>query len=248
MAAVGLGDTHNFAHTTDDLVRISLTVDLDSPGSDDLVQLAEGGILEDRSQIIDRQDRPGVKYAHFIQNGDPSRRKREGDEPLQALASANATAQALSPNSAFIVYLSDGVVYSVSATGETEAIEIIAEVGNRLRTAFAPDSSEVAVIGRGGRLSRSPLDLTGAGQVIDPERAAEAWIGYSGNEMSTRDELRLVWLSGSDEAVQDRLKVAPIGAAEATTLVDGGVSAWLAVPGSTDIMYVQSAELRRIAP
>ncbi len=248
MGAAGLGDTHNFAFMGQDLVRISLTADLDNLGENDLVTLAQGGLLEDHSQIIDRQDRPGVKYAHFIQNGDPSRRKREGDEPLQALADANATAQSLSPDSAHLIYLSDDAVHAVSAVGDSAALELIAEAGNRLRNAFAPDSSEVAVVGRGGRLYRSRLDTAGASQLVDPERASEAWFGYNGNPMTPRDELRLVWLSGSDEAVQDRLKTAPLDAAEAITLVDGGVSAWLAIPGSADILYVQSGKLHRATP
>lgn len=248
MGLAGLGDTHNFAFMANDLVRISLTADFQNPGMNDLVILAEGGLLDDHSQIIDRQDRPGVKYAHFIQNGDPARRKREGDEPLHVLATANATAQSVSPDLAHIIYLSDGAVFSVSAVGEGEAIEIIAEAGNRLRNAFAPDSSEIAIVGRQGRLSRAPLTVAEAAQLIDSERASETWFGYNGGGETPHEELRLVWLSGSDEAVQDRLKAAALDAAEPTTLVDGGVSAWLPIADSADILYVREAELRRITP
>jgi len=248
MGASGLGDTHNFAFMGDRLVRISLDANLTALADGDLTELASGGLLADHSQIIDRQDRPGVKYAHFIQNGAPSRRKREGDEPLQALATANATAQRLSPDSARILYLSDGAVFSVSAVGDGAALELVSDAGNRLRQAFAPDSSEVAIVGRGGRLSRSPLDRAGMAQLLDPERTAESWFGYSGDDSLPDSAVRLVWLSGSDEAVQDRLKVAPLGSGDASTLVSAGVSAWLAIPRSADILYVQGAELRRTTP
>jgi hypothetical protein len=114
MAPTGLGDTHNFALnvTGDRLVRI----ELDTGVIAEIVP-AGSGLLPGTAHIFDREEAPGKKYVYFIQNGDPSRRIREGTEPIEVLAVANAIAQAMSPDLATIVFLSDQQLFAVSAEG-----------------------------------------------------------------------------------------------------------------------------------
>jgi hypothetical protein len=249
MAGSGLGDTHNFAFAGDRLVRIMLETRVDAPGDGDIVELAADGLLEDHSQIIDRQDMPGIKYAHFIQNGNLMRRKREADEPLQQIAAANAIGQGITPDTQQIVYLSDDAVYSVSAVGDGEPVELIEDTGGvmRFRYVIAADSSEIAVLARGSRLWRSPVTESGAAVLLDVDQVAEASLGYNTPRNSDADESRLIWLSGTEET-RDRLQSAAVGAEAPTTLVESDVRAWVAIPDSGDILYIQGTELHRATP
>lgn len=249
MSVSGLGDTHNFAFAGDRLVRIMLETRVDEPSDGDIVELAPDGLLEDHSQIIDRQDMPGVKYAHFIQNGNLMRRKREADEPLQRIAEANAIGQGITPDTQQIVYLSDDAVYSVSALGDKEPVELIEDTGGvmRFRHVISADSSEIAVLARGSRLWRAPVSQSGAAVLLDSDQVAEASLGYNTPRSSEADAARLIWLSGTEDT-RDRLQSATIGSDSATTLVESDVSTWISIPDSADILYVQDAELRRITP
>jgi hypothetical protein len=237
-------DTHNFAFGTDRLVRVKLEADIENPVDDDLVELAQGGLLADRSQLIDREDAPGIKYCHFIQDGDLKRRIRDAETPTETLTTGNATAQSISPDLSRIVYLDSGSIGSVSAVAQGEPIVIIPDVGNaqQLRASFAPDSSEVAVVISGNRLARAPLDRADASSLVD--EAAVAEVGYNAVEGAAA---RLLWLSGSRD-LRDQLRAAPLGDGPAVTLVDSGASAWLPIAGSADVLVVRGGALERLTP
>jgi hypothetical protein len=125
MAPTGLGDTHNFAFNGDRLVRVQL----DTGAIAELVP-AGSGLLPGTDHLFDREESPGVKYAHFIQNGDPSRRIREGTSPTEVLATANAVAQVLSRDITTVLYLSDQQLFAVSAVGGGAAARPLTTAAN----------------------------------------------------------------------------------------------------------------------
>jgi hypothetical protein len=179
------------------------------------------------------------------------RRKREADEPLQQLAEANAIGQGITPDTQQIVYLSDDAVYSVSAVGDGAPVELIEDTGGimRFRYVISADSAEIAVLARGSRLWRAPVTESGGAVLLDADQVAETSLGYTTpqNADTNPEAVRLVWLSGSEDT-RDRLQSAVLGADAPTTLVESDVSAWLAVPESPDILYLQGTELRRVTP
>ena len=144
MAPTGLGDTHNFALHDDRLVRI----ELDTGVIAELVP-AGSGLLAGNAHLLDREDAPGKKHVYFIQNGDPSRRIREGTEPTEVLATANAVAQAMTPDLLTILYLSDQQLYAVSAEGGGAAARPLVSETNaetKLNLAFSTTTRDVAYV------------------------------------------------------------------------------------------------------
>jgi hypothetical protein len=141
MAPTGLGDTHNFALnvTGDRLVRI----ELDTGAIAEIVP-AGSGLLPGTHHIFDREEAPGKKYVYFIQNGDPTRRIRDATEPSEVLATANAVAQAMSPDLATIVFLSDQQLFAVSAEGGGALVRPLSQEPNsadRLNVVFSRNTA-----------------------------------------------------------------------------------------------------------
>jgi len=144
MAPTGLGDTHNFAFNADRLVRVQL----DTGAIAELVP-AGSGLLPGTDHLFDREESPGVKYAHFIQNGDPSRRIREATSPTEVLATANAVAQVLSRDITTVLYLSDQQLFAVSAVGggaPSRPLATAANTTNTLNIVFSETTRDFAYV------------------------------------------------------------------------------------------------------
>jgi hypothetical protein len=142
MAPTGLGDTHNFALNGDRLVRVQL----DTGAIAELVP-AGSGLLAGTDHIFDREESPGVKYVHFIQNGDPCRRIREGTSPTEVFATANAVAQVLSRDLTTVLYLSDQQLFAVSAVGGGASARPLATAPNtatKLNIVFSETTRDFA--------------------------------------------------------------------------------------------------------
>lgn len=234
MAPVGLGDTHNFAFAGERLVRVELD-------TGDTVELVASGLLEGAEHLIDREDSPGVKYAHFIVDGNPSRRIRDATAPLETLAEANATAQVLSPDGKTIIYASDAALWAVSAIGASGPIELIADTGTLADfvVAFAPDSSEVALRVASGGLRRAPLDGQQPSAQVEAAQVIPDSLAYNG------DGSQLLWITGTSGS-PGTLRTASRGTGGASTVAANVVS-WMPIPASSDVFYVAEGRLIRRA-
>ena len=230
MAPVGLGDTHNFAFDGEKLVRVKLE-------DGKRTVLVETGLLNDPSQLLEREHAPGEKFAHFIVNGNPSRRDRNAEQATETLATANAIAQALSPDNNVLIYLSDNKLFSVPAVGGAAPVELISDTGalSELVVAFAPDSSELAMRVADGGLVRSPLTAGGAAVTLEAAPVLPESIAYSA------DGAQLLWITQNGT-----LRAAALSAGEARTLAEN-VSLWVAIPGGNQIAYVAGGKLQRTA-
>lgn len=175
MAPVGLGDTHNFAFEGERIVRVELAT-----GTEVELVPAGAGLLPAVSHLIEREDAPGVKYLHYIVNGDPARRIREATQPAEVLATANATAQVMTPDTGRLVYLSDGNVFSVPAVGGATPLQLLADSGltQELAVAFAPDSASMALLDATSGLWWTPVDRADAAVALDTDVRAGS-VGYT---------------------------------------------------------------------
>jgi len=237
MAPIGLGDTHNFAFTEDALVRVELE-------TGERVVLADREALTDETGLIEREDAPGVKYAHFIADGNPSRRIRDASEPLETLAEANASHQALSLDNETIVFASDGKLWAVSARGGSAPVELIADAGavSELVVAFPLNGSEVAFRDADGRLHRAPIDGSGPATLLDDGVALADSIGY--NAVGTR----LIWISSGPGPADTLRSVAAGSSSEESETLSDDVSAWWPIPGSADVLYLTAGEIKPVTP
>jgi endonuclease YncB( thermonuclease family) len=231
MAPVGLGDTHNFAFDGDRVVRVELQT-----GSKVELVPAGAGLLPGISHLIEREDAPGVKYLHYIVNGDPSRRIREATAPEEALAKANATAQMMTPDTARIVYLSDGDVFSVSAVGGKAPLRLLANSGltDQLAAFFAPDSASMAVLDARSGLWLVPLDRADDALALDADVRAGS-VGYTPGG-------HLLWLTQAGV-----LKALAPAATEPVELASG-VDAWWPPKAGEELLYASGSLLFRRSP
>jgi hypothetical protein len=231
MAPVGLGDTHNFAFEGDRVVRVELQT-----GSKVELIPAGAGLLPGVSHLIEREDAPGVKHLHYIINGDPARRIREGDQPEEVLAKANATAQIMTPDTLRIVYLSDGDVFSVPAVGGKDPLRLLAGTGltDQLAPAFAPDSASLAVLDARSGLWRVPLDRADAALALDTDVRTGS-VGYTPGG-------HLVWLN--QNGVLKALAPTATDPVELASSVD----AWWPPKAGDELLYASGSLLFRRSP
>lgn len=229
LAPIGLGDTHDFAVHDDQLVRVELetgkTVELVPAGA---------GLLPGMEHIFDREDAPGKKYVYYIQNGDPTRRLREGtDEPL-VLADANAVAQALSADLATLLYLSDGKLYGVPAEGgESTVLVEEANDATTLDLTFTATENELGYR-VGGSLYRVSLSNLSS-EVVATDVAGASKIAYDGRGTA------LVILD------HGRLERVAAGATE-PALVKESVEQFWPIPSSESLLVLADGELQVITP
>jgi hypothetical protein len=228
MAPVGLGDTHNFAFEGDRIVRVELA-------TGDEVELvpAGAGLAPGVSHLIEREDAPGVKYLHYIVNGDPSRRIREGTQPAEVLASANATAQIMTPDSERVVYLSDGDVFSVAAVGGEPPVQLLRDSGlsEVLAVTFAPDSANLALLDAGSVLWRVRVDGENAAVALDTE-VRPGRVGYTPGGY-------LLWLTQAGV-----LKALAPSSTEPVELASD-VDAWWPPKAGDEVLYASGSLLLR---
>ena len=193
MGAAGLGDTHDFAFMGDRLVRIALEANLTALGDGDLTELASGGLLAD-NQSIDRQDRPG---SNTHTSSRTARRRGESEKGTSRSRCWPRRMQGAAAEPGFSAHpVSERRIRVLGFRGRRRPRPgVDLDAGNRLRR-LRPRFLRGRNHRRGGRLSRSPLDQAGLAQVLDAERAAEDWFGYSGADSVPSSEVRLVWLSG----------------------------------------------------
>jgi hypothetical protein len=231
MAPVGLGDTHNFALDGDRVVRVELE-------TGDAVELvaAGAGLLPGISHLFEREDAPGVKHLHYIINGDPSRRIREGTAPEETLATANATAQLITPDAERVIYLSDGDVFSVPAVGGEEPLKLLAESGltEELAVAFAPDSKALALRDADAALWWVPVDSEDAARALDTDVRAGS-VGFTPGGY-------LLWV-----AQDGALKALAPAATEPVELASG-VDAWWPPQAGDEVLYASGNLLLRRSP
>jgi len=235
LAPIGLGDTHDYALEagTDHLVRIQLETAM-------LTELVPGGsgllVGQGMTNVFDREDAPGTKFVFYIQNGDITRRGREGkDEPI-VLADADAVAHTLSIDTNTLVYLSDKKLYSVPALPEagTESTLLVDEDNDEttLNLVFSPHNTFAYPFG--SSLHRASLETLTA-ERIDTDSA----------------EFRALTFDGLGEALwfldEGKLTRVPATTTEAV-VVSEGVERFWAIPNSEDVLAEIAGEFKLITP
>ena len=232
MAPTGLGDTHNFALKGDRLVRVQL----DNGSIVELVP-AGSGLLAGTEHLLEREESPGVKYVHFIQNGDPSRRIREGTAPIQVLATANAVAQAMSRDLTTVLYLSDQQLYAVSSVGGAAARPLVTEpnTATTLNLVFSETTRDVAYL-VGPKLFRISL-VNDAVQPLSTT-ANPAWVKFDGLGQSI--------LFMTDAGALQRV----VPTASAPETLEPSVQGFWPVPSTANVVVAINGQLvtRSLAP
>ncbi len=229
LAPIGLGDTHDFALHDDELVRVELET-----GKTVLLVPSGEGLLEGTDHIFDREDAPGKKYVYYIQNGDPTRRLREGtDEPL-VLAEANAVAHTLSPDLSTLIYLSDGQLFAVPAEGG-ESTLLVEESNDdtKLDLAFSSSKNELGYR-LGDSLYRVSLAELSA-EVVATGVASASKFSYDG-----RGDALVVLNDGRLERVE-------AGASEPVVLRESVEQFW-SIPDSEELLVEVDGTLEVVTP
>jgi hypothetical protein len=226
MAPVGLGDTHNFALHGDQLVRIELKTGV----IEEIVPLSSG-LLPGTAHLVDREDAPGQKFVYYIQNGDPTRRDRDGKQDPVILASADAVAQVMTPDIHTLLYLSGGTLYGVPAEGGASVL--LVDTPNdtgRIDTAFPSTGQAFAYLAQ-GIVHRVNLDDGSAKKVSDP-------VAIAGSAAFDGKSEALLFLSAQGEL----LRAAP--ADEKAKVVGTAVTAFWPIPGSGKVVATVDGHLR----
>ena len=139
--------------------------------------------LAGTAHLLDREDAPGKKHVYFIQNGDPSRRVREGDEPIEVLATANAVAQVMSPDLSTMLYLSDQQLSAVSAEGGGTPRPLTTEANaeTALNVVFSTTTRDAAYIANRKlfRISLANDAVQAFSVIIDPASVKFDGLGQS---------------------------------------------------------------------
>lgn len=256
LAPVGLGDKHTYVLQGDELARIEL-----STGKTTVIVPADSGLLEGTAHILAREDRPGAQHVYYIQNGDPTRAERpeKVGEPLpkepEVIVEANAVAQVLTPDTATLLYKSDGALYAVSAAGGDPRL-LVEDTGdgNEIPVVFSStpaaasaqasvvneeelfaQKSELAFLAH-GTLYRILLSDDTVQPISGPEPRSVAHIAYDGLGEA-------LWYLSTDGAL------AHVGAGETDAqILAETVDRFWAVPESSSVLVARNGRLELLAP